>query len=128
MPVVDTSALIAALFGDPSPQSLVERLSGGDLHAPHLVDVEFTHVARRLVATGLVSPERAQRGRSDFADLPIIRYPHGPFLDRMWQLRDNLTAYDAVFVALSEALDAPLVTTDGRLASAPGHHATVEVY
>lgn len=128
MPVVDTSALVAALFGDPSPQALVDRLSGGDLHAPHLVDVEFTHVARRLVATGLVSPERAQRGRSDFADLPIVRYPHGPFLDRMWELRENLTAYDAAFVALAEALDAPLVTTDARLAASPRHTARIDVY
>jgi predicted nucleic acid-binding protein len=60
--------------------------------------------------------------------LDTSAYPHGPLLDRMWELRDDFTAYDAAFVALSEALDLPLVTTDGRLGAAPGHRATIEVY
>lgn len=58
----------------------------------------------------------------------LTRYPHAPFWARIWQLRDNLTAYDAAYVALAEALDAPLITTDGRLARASGHRATVELY
>ncbi len=77
---------------------------------------------------GHVSLDRARQARVDFADLPIVRYPHGPLLDRMSELRDNLTAYDAAFVALSEALDVPLVTTDAKLAAAHGHHAVVEAY
>ncbi len=128
MLVVDTSALVASLFDDPAPEPLVVRLAGVDLHAPHLVDVEFIHVTRRLVATGRVSAERAERGRRDYAGLHIVRYPHRPFLDRMWELRDNLTAYDAAFVALAEALDVPLLTTDGRLAAAPGNCAVIEVF
>lgn len=128
LPVLDTSAVVAVLMGDHPSRQLAARVSGGDLHAPHLVDVEFTHVVRRLVASGRVTIERANGLRADFADLPIIRYPHGPLLDRMWQLRDNLSAYDAAFVALSEALDLPLVTVDARLAASPGHNATVEAY
>lgn len=128
MLVVDTSALVAALFDDPPPVTLLDRLSDESFHAPHLLDVEFTHALRRLVRTGGVSLDRAQLGRADFASLMIVRYPHGPLRDRMWELRDNLTAYDATFVALSEALDVPLVTTDARLAAAPGHRAVIEAY
>jgi predicted nucleic acid-binding protein len=126
--IVDTSALVAALLEDPRPFTLLDRLSGEEFHAPHLVDVEFTHALRRLLATGQLTPDRAARGRTDFADLAIVRYPHTPLLDRMWELRENLTAYDAAYVALSEALDAPLVTADARLAAAPGHHAVVEAF
>jgi len=126
--VVDTSALVAALFDQPRPFLLLDRLAGGDLHAPHLVDVEFTHAVRRLVATDQLTLDRATQGRGDFVQLPILRYPHGPLLDRMWELRDNLTAYDAAFVALSEALAVPLVTTDARLAASPGHRAVIEAF
>jgi predicted nucleic acid-binding protein len=126
--VVDTSALLAALLDDPRPLRLLERLSGEEFHAPHVVDIEFTDALRRLVATGQLMSDRAVRGRADFADLTIVRYPHRPLLDRMWELRRNLTAYDAAYVALSEALDAPLVTTDARLAAAPGHQAVVEAF
>lgn len=72
-------------------------------------------------------PHRAQQALSDLADLPISRYPHDLFLFRIWQLRQNLTAYDAAYVALAEALSAPLLTRDARLASAPGHRARVEL-
>jgi predicted nucleic acid-binding protein len=71
---------------------------------------------------------RADAVRADFSALRITRYPHTLLLDRMWELRENLTAYDATFVALAEVLDAPLVTTDARLAAAPGHRAAIEVY
>jgi predicted nucleic acid-binding protein len=76
----------------------------------------------------LLTLERANDARVDFADLPIRRYPHHPFADRMWDLRQNLTASDAAYVALSEALEAPLVTCDARLATSPGHQAQVEVF
>ena len=68
------------------------------------------------------------RARMDFGDLAIVRYPHEPLNDRVWELRHNLTAYDATFIALAEALDAPLVTCDGRLAAARGHRARVELF
>ena len=66
--------------------------------------------------------------RTDFLDLAIVRYPHTPLLDRIWELRANLTAYDAAFVALSEALDAPMITCDAALAGVPGHSADVELF
>jgi len=127
MLVVDTSAVLAALAADEPDEALVERLGAdGDLHAPHLIDVEVVHALRRLVHRGELAVERALAVRLDFGDLSIVRYPHVALLDRMWELRDNFTAYDAAFVALSEGLRAPLVTTDARLASAPGHRAEIE--
>lgn len=128
MPVIDTSAAMAVLTADPPAPALVARVRAGDLHAPHLIDVEFTHAMRRLLATGRLSLDRAQGARQDFVDLPILRYPHGPLLDRMWDLRDNLSGYDASFVTLSEVLEMPLITADARLAAAPGNDAVIEVY
>lgn len=129
MLVVDTSAALAALAARPSDEELIARLSGdGDLHAPHLIDVELVHSLRRLVRTGAISHDRAEEIRTDYADLAITRYAHHPLVDRMWALRHNLTAYDAAFVALSEALGVPLVTCDARVATAPGHKAVVELF
>jgi predicted nucleic acid-binding protein len=127
--VVDTSAVVDALAGRPPDQRLLARLgSDGDLHAPHLLDVELLHALRRLVAAGQLSEDRAADARADFADLTVARYGHGLLADRIWELRRDLTAYDATFVALSEALDAPLVTCDRRLAATPGHRARVELF
>ena len=129
MLILDTSAALGALIGDPLNSALVERLSAdGDLHAPHLIDVETLHALRRLVRRGELDADRAEGARRDFADLAITRYPHEPLVDRMWELRDNLSAYDAAFVALAEALEAPLVTSDRRLAAAAGHRAKVETF
>jgi predicted nucleic acid-binding protein len=129
MLVVDTSAVVAALVGDPPDRKLLARLGDdGDLHAPHLLDVEVLHALRRLVATGRLTADRAADARADFGDLVIMRYPHLPLADRIWALRPNLSAYDAAFVALSEALDVPLVTCDARLAAAPGHQARIELF
>lgn len=127
--VVDTSAILAALAGRPRIPALGERLAtDGELHAPHLIDVELIHALRRLVMKGGLSEDRAEDCRTDFADLTIIRYPHQPLADRMWELRHNLTAYDAAFVALSEALAVPLVTCDARLVEAPGHRADIHLF
>jgi predicted nucleic acid-binding protein len=127
--VVDTSAVIAALAGRPIIPELLTRLrEDPDLHSPHLVDVEMIHGLRGLVRAGKLSEDRAADVLDDFADLSMIRYPHQPLIDRMWELRHGLTAYDSAFVALSEALQAPLITCDARLAAAPGHHARVEVF
>jgi predicted nucleic acid-binding protein len=127
--VVDTSAVLEALAaGEPAP-GLVERLANdGDLHAPHLIDTEMLHALRRLRIVRVLSDERIADARSDYAELTLQRYPHQPLSNRVWELRHNLTAYDATFVALAEALDAPLVTCDARLASAPGHSARVELF
>ena len=129
MIVVGTSAIIGVLAGRPRIPRLVDRLiSDSDLHAPHLLDVEFQHTLRRLVVAGAISDERAADGRMDFADLTVIRYPHVSLADRMWELRHNATACDAAFLALAEALGVPLVTCDARLARAPGHAASVEMF
>lgn len=97
------------------------------MHAPHLLDVEVAQILRRYAATGVITVLRGQEALQDLLDLVVTRYPHDVFLQRAWELRDNLTAYDAVYVALAEALGAPLVTCDGKLAAAPGHDARVEV-
>ncbi len=129
MIVVDTSAVVDALAGRAPDAALVERLAAdGDLHAPHLVDVEFLHVLRRLVWGGDLSEERASDARDSFAALTLERYPHDALADRIWALRADLTPYDAAFVVLAEVLGAALVTLDGRIARAPGHYARVEVY
>jgi predicted nucleic acid-binding protein len=127
--VVDTSAVLSVLLGRPEVTGLAERVrSDGDLHAPHLLDVEFQHALRRLVLSGAISDDRAIDVRSDFADLTIVRYPHVPLADRTWALRHNMTAYDAAFVVLAEILEVPMITCDARLARSPAHCAAVEVF
>ena len=130
MIVVDASAMIEVLLGTRTGARLEERLlSGGEsLHAPHLLDVEVAQVLRRYAAAGELSPERGSEALADLADFPLHRYSHDVFLSRIWELRQNVTAYDAAYLALAEALAAPLVTCDARLASAPRHAARVEVF
>jgi predicted nucleic acid-binding protein len=127
--VLDASATIEWLLQTP----LGERIDGRvfsrpeSLHAPHLIDVEVVQVLRRYAAAGLITPARGAEALEDLRALPLTRYPHDLFLERVWEMRANLTAYDASYVALAEVLEAPLVTCDRRLGSAPGHHAVVEV-
>lgn len=129
MLVLDSSAAVHALAANAPDQELVARLGDdGDLHAPHLLDVELLHALRGLVRGGELSADRAADARADFAELTITRYGHAALAPRIWELRDNLTAYDAAFVTLAEALQVPLVTCDTRLAGAPGHGAEVELY
>jgi predicted nucleic acid-binding protein len=129
MLVVDTSAVLEALAASDPPPGLLERLaSDGDLHAPHLIDTEMLHALRRMCMAGEIGDDRAADARGDFAELAVVRYPHEPLNDRVWELRHNLTAYDATFVALAEILEAPLLTCDARLASAPGHDARIELF
>ena len=97
------------------------------LHAPHLLDVEVAHTLRHLVLQRVLPPADAQAALVELMDLPLTRYAHYPLLSRVWQLRHNLTAYDAMYVALAEALDVPLLTLDAALRDAPGHQANVEV-
>jgi len=127
--VVDTSALVDILLERPSNMALRWRIGGAaELHAPHLIDIEFLSVLRRLVYGQALSMDAAAVAREQFEDLAIERYPHEPLRDRIWQLRDSLTAYDAAFVALGETLELPLVTSDGRIGRSHGHHAQVESY
>ncbi len=129
MLVLDPAAVIAALASRPPNARLVERVSAdGDLHAPHLIDVELLNALRGLVRARALGEDRARNARADFAELPLTRYPHEPLADRAWALRDSLTAYDAVFVALAEALEVPLVTCDARLATAPGLRGSIELF
>jgi predicted nucleic acid-binding protein len=127
--VVDASALIESLLRTPAAAAVEARLFGGGrtLHAPHLIDIEFAQAIRRYAAKGDIGVERGRAALIALADLPLHRYPHDILLPRVWQLRDNLTAYDAAYVALAEALDAPLLTRDRRLAAAAGHRARVEL-
>ena len=129
MIVVDASALLEALLRTPSAAAVDEWLfqPGQTLHAPHLIDVEIVQVIRRYAANGEISAVRARLALDDFADFRVLRYSHDVLLRREWNLRHNLTAYDAVYVALAEALDAALLTRDRRLAAAAGHHARIEV-
>jgi predicted nucleic acid-binding protein len=126
--VVDASVAVEVLLATRAGLTLMtrvlERESG--LFAPELMDVEVVQTVRRYQRLGELTAEHGQRAIDDLIDLPVERYSHRPLLARMWELRANLTAYDAAYVALAEALDAPLVTRDGRLARAP-HRAHVEV-
>ena len=129
MIVVDASAMLEVLLGTATGALVEDRLlTGGEsLHAPHLLDVEVAQVLRRYAAAGELTPERGREALIDLADFPVHRYPHDVLLSRIWELRHNVTAYDAAYVALAEILAAPLVTCDARLGSAPRHAAKIEV-
>lgn len=107
----------------------MERLLGpsSSLHSPQLLDIEVTHALRRLVQRSDITVVRAELVLADFSQLHIERHAHQALIARIWQLRDSMTAYDGAYVALAEALDAPLVTCDARLARAHGHRARIEV-
>ena len=128
MIVLDASALLEFLLQTPLGTRVEARLFRGkdELHSPHLVDVEVTQGLRRLVRAGEVSADRAAEAIADLVDLNLHRHPHLDLLSRAWKLRENVTAYDAMYVALAEALDAPIVTCDTPLAKAPGHRARIE--
>jgi predicted nucleic acid-binding protein len=129
--VIDASALVELLVGGtPRAATLATRVlhANESLHAPHLIDLEIASVLRGLEARGLLSAADATRAIADLAALDIARYAHDLLLPRIWQLRANVTAYDAAYVALAENLGAPLVTCDARLAAAPGTRARVELF
>lgn len=128
MIVLDASAVVELLLGTPAGAAVMRRISGPgeSLHAPHLMDVEVAQVLRRFTRSRAIDNDRGHEALDDLAALDVARYPHDPLLPRVWDLRANLTAYDAVYVALAEALDAPLLTGDRRIASAAGHRARVE--
>lgn len=129
MIVLDASAAIEWLEQRSELGPVVERrlLDADDIHVPHLWFVEVAQVLRRHVGLGQLSADRGSQLLELAGQLPAHRHPHEPLAPRIWALRDNLTAYDATYIALSEALDASLVTTDTALAAAPGHAATVDL-
>jgi predicted nucleic acid-binding protein len=128
--VVDTSVLVglATLNESELDETLVERLLDVAVHVPDIIDVEFHHALRGLLIGKKISAERAEHARVLFADTPKVRLPTQPLADRIWSLRNNLGACDASFIALAEALEAPLITADSKQAAASGHQARVESY
>ena len=114
--VIDASSVVAYLLGEGVETERAAIL--GDAHGPALVDVEVTHALRGLVRGGKLDLGRADQGRVDLSELSVRRHPDRALLRRAWDLRDVCTTYDALYVALAEALDAPLVTRDERLAAA----------
>lgn len=129
MIVVDASALLEFLLQTPLGTRVETRLfrDEDEFHSPHLIDVEVVQGLRRLVRAGEVSADRAADAIDDLVDLDLHRHAHLDLLIRAWKLRDNVTAYDAMYVALAKALDATMVTCDAPLAKASGHRARVEV-
>lgn len=128
MIVVDASVLAVALADDGGAGDRARaRLRRERLAAPHLIDVEVVSAWRRLHATGAIDDRRAALATRDLLALPLRRVPHGGLLERAWELRADLTTYDAVYVALAEALDATLVTADRRMAAAPGVGCEIDV-
>jgi predicted nucleic acid-binding protein len=130
MIVLDASAAVDWLLETPAGQRIENRIYSRNetLHTPHFLDLEVTQVLRRLARQGVVPVHRADEAVHDLLDLRINRYAHFVLLPRIWQLRHNLSAYDAAYIVLAEELGAALVTRDGRLASASGHAASIELF
>ena len=128
MIVVDASVVVTALADDGDDGDRVrERLRGERLAAPHLIDLEVVSAWRRLAAAGRLDDRRVALAMIDLGALRIERAPHQPLVRRCWELRANLTVYDASYVALAETIDAVLLTGDRRLAEAPGVRCSVQV-
>lgn len=126
MIVVDCSAVVDYLLERRHGPWVEERLrDDGDVHGPHLLDVEVVNVLRNLELRGFLPTADALRALDDYVEFDVARYSHLPLLGRIWALRAHVTAYDAAYIALSELLDAPLVTTDARLARTHGHRAQI---
>ena len=127
--VVDASVIGHWLLTTRVPISELPEhdVRGTLLAAPHLLDAEVGHLLRRHVLTGVARPARARIALETFLAFPIERYPHATLLPRAFALRDNATIYDALYLALAEALQAPLLTRDRRLARVPGVAAQVRV-
>jgi predicted nucleic acid-binding protein len=128
MIVIDASVLASALADDgPDGDRARERLRGERLAAPELIDLEVTSVLRRASRERRLDDRRARQALEDLAAMPVGRASHRPLLARVWELRDNLTVYDAAYVAVAEALAVPLLTADERLHRAPGTRCKIEL-
>lgn len=124
MIVVDASVVVDALRG---VDHVIERLGTEWLLAPYLIDAEVGSALRRHVRAGDLTAKAAADALEDLADIEILRYEQTGLLDRAWQLRDNVSFYDALYIALAERQDVPLLTLDARMAVAPGIKAVVQV-
>lgn len=129
MIVIDASALLELLLATGRAERIGARTLAPDerLHAPHVLDIEMAQALRRMVQLKDITPARANEALDDFGALVVERHSHRELLPRIWQLRESLTAYDGAYVALAEALDAPLLTCDTKLGRSHGHRARIEV-
>ena len=128
MIVVDASVIVTALADDgPDGDRARERLRGERLAAPHLLDLEVISAWRRLVSAGELDERRARLALADLQGLRVDRVGHRSLLDRCWELRRNVTAYDAAYIALAELLEVTFLTADGKLTAPPGCRCPIEV-
>jgi len=128
--ILDASAVLDLLLRTAQADAVSAYVfrPGVTLYAPELIDLEFTQVLRRLVLARECSAPQGREALDDFRDLAIYRYTHRPLLNRIWQLRNTHSAYDAAYLALAEGLKVPLLTTDGKLANSHGHQAEIILF
>ena len=129
MIVLDASALVELLLNTAAGRTIATRIAEPSLglHVPHLADIEVAQALRRYANDGELGPADAAAALEDLRALDLQRHAHEPLLERVWELRPNLSAYDAVYIALAEVLDTVLLTCDSRLARAPGVARRVEL-
>jgi predicted nucleic acid-binding protein len=129
MLVVDASALTELVLRRPAAARIRTHLIQHEMHAPHLLDIEVISAVRRLLSHGRVTERRASAAVSAFLNLRVDRYPHSILGRRVWDLRENFSPYDAIYLALAEKLSdgVPLLTVDARFARAARAHTDVEV-
>ena len=127
MIVLDASVALEILIRTPVGTRHTSRVADEDVHAPHLIDVEFVNALRRLTRSGGLDKSIADEALNGMQDWTMQRHEHAALLDRIWEMRNSVSAYDACYVALAEALDAPLLTFDAKLSRAQGHHARIEL-
>jgi len=127
--VVDSSVILEVLLRTKSAQAIEKKIfsKGQTLHAPHLIDLEIAQVIRRYTFAGEITPERGSQAIEDLIDFRISRYSHDILLPRIWDLRSNMTAYDAAYVTLAEVLNVPLLTRDAKLARSLGSRAKIQL-
>ena len=119
--------MLEQLLSTPKGQHIQEQylVEGESFHVPHLLDLEVIQVLRRYSHHHILTNHRSTQALDDFLDFPLTRYSHQPLLSRIWELRENFTAYDAAYVSLAEVLNIPLVTCNAKLTTAPGHTAKI---
>lgn len=129
MIVVDASCLLELLLNSSRAKRILKVLNdhADELAAPSLIDVEVCHVLRRYAMLKVISAQRGKEAVEELTEFPMERFQHAVLLSRIWQLRNNLTAYDAAYVALAEVLECALITCDAKLAATKGHHAAIEL-